>query len=91
VNSDHPGLDSGAVRRLTMAPGPWLSCDDCFHLVDQHVEAVLAGGTTLPAMRAHLAGCPACCEEAQSLLVLAAAERGQDPGPALSRLAGGDR
>jgi hypothetical protein len=41
-----------------------------------------------PAIRAHLAGCPACLEEATSLLILAAAGRGQDPGSARHRLIG---
>ena len=80
------------VRRLTMDPGPWLSCDDCFRLVDRYVEAVLAGpaagdGDELAAMPAHLAGCSACEEEATTVLLLAAADAGIDPEPALERLA----
>lgn len=83
-------LTAGAVRRLTLEPGPWLSCDACFHLVDSYVEHVLSGTTPqMPAMRAHLAGCPACSEEATSLLLLVAQDRGIDPAPALRILAGG--
>jgi hypothetical protein len=79
------------VRRLTVDPGPWLSCDDCFRLVDRYVEAVLAEPAVRPEgelapMPAHLAGCSACAEEAATLLVLAAAEAGIDPAPALERL-----
>ena len=89
MNAHRHRLDAAAAGRLTRDPGPWMSCDACFHLVDQYVELALAGGEAqLPAMRAHLAGCAACAEEAVSLLLLAAAERGVDPGPALQRLAG---
>ena len=84
-------LPLDALRRLTTDPGPWLSCDDCFRLVDRFVEAVLAGGEAptapdLAAMPAHLAGCSACAEEATTLLLLAATEEGVDPEPALHRL-----
>jgi hypothetical protein len=37
-------------------------------------------------MPAHLAGCPACSEEATTLLLLAAADRDVDPAPALLRM-----
>ena len=85
-----PELSAEAVRRLTMDPGSWMSCDTCFHLVDTYIELALTGATAeMPGMRAHLAGCPACSEEATSLLLLAAAERGIDPGPALRRMTGG--
>lgn len=73
------------VARLTLDTEPWLSCDDCFDLVDEYVEGLLAGDLTAqPAMRAHLRGCPACAEEAAALAVLAAEEAGQDPAPALA-------
>ena len=77
------------VERLTLDTGPWLSCDDCFALVDEYVERLLAGDlTTQPAMRAHLRGCPACAEEAAALAVLAAQDAGQDPSPALAVIGG---
>jgi hypothetical protein len=82
-----------AVRRLTTDPGPWLSCDDCFRLVDRYVEGVLAERAApdgeFVAMPAHLSGCSACAEEATTLLLLAAADAGVDPGPALGRLSAG--
>ncbi|MGY1742609.1 MULTISPECIES: hypothetical protein [unclassified Blastococcus] len=89
-------LPPDALRRLTTDPGPWLSCDDCFRLVDRHVEGLLAGaehpsGGESTAMAAHVAGCPACAEEAATLLVLAAADTGTDPGRALRRLLDGGR
>ena len=40
-------------------------------------------------MPAHLNGCSACAEEAATLLLLAAADAGIDPEPALERLVRG--
>lgn len=75
-------LTPDVVRRLTVDLHPWLSCDDCFRLIDQYVELLLdegvVAGQRMPAMRAHLAGCAACREEAQTLLALAASDRGLD-------------
>jgi hypothetical protein len=39
----------------------------------------------MPAMRAHLAGCVACYDEARSLLTLIAADENVGPMSALSR------
>jgi len=88
--TDRP-LPPGALRLLTTDPGPWLSCDDCFRLVDRYVEELLTGATEPPAagleaMPAHLSGCSACSEEATTLMLLAAEERGVDPAEALQRL-----
>jgi len=83
-------LEPETVQRLICDTRPWLSCDDCFHLLDQYVEALLADpGVHRPEMRAHLAGCSACAEEAVSLLTLAAHDAGLDPAPALRRLPAG--
>jgi hypothetical protein len=84
-------LPTDALRGLTTDPGPWLSCDDCFRLVDRYVEALLRGepepvDAELGAMPAHLAGCSACSEEATTLLLLAADDAGIDPEPALRKL-----
>jgi hypothetical protein len=52
---------------------PELSCDECFDALDRYVELELAGAdadATIRGMRAHLAGCPACAEEHESLLAL---------------------
>jgi hypothetical protein len=88
--ADRP-LATDALRLLTTDPGPWLSCDDCFRLVDRYVETLLTeppeqGHPDLAAMPAHLSGCSACSEEATTLLLLAAADAGIDPAPALRRL-----
>ena len=85
-------LSAESARLLTLDAEPWLSCDDCFDLVDRHVEWVLdRAGEEVPAMTAHLAGCAACDEEARSLLVLVAQDAGIDPAEALDRLIGTPR
>jgi hypothetical protein len=90
TEADRP-LGTDVVRRLTTDPGPWLSCDDCFRLVDRYVEALLSDfdeptPAELAAMPAHLSGCSACAEEAATLLLLAATDEGVDPAQALHRL-----
>jgi hypothetical protein len=48
-----------------------LSCEECFAQIDRYVELELAGADadgSIPGMRAHLAGCPACDEDHESLL-----------------------
>ena len=76
------------ARLLTLSTQPWLSCEDCFALMDVFVEALLADPDTpaLPEMRVHLRGCGACAEESESLLEVIAAQDGVDPGRALQRL-----
>jgi hypothetical protein len=59
------------LERLTLDTEPWLSCDDCFERMDEYVEQVMADPDHVdPAMTAHLAGCSACAEEAESLVDL---------------------
>jgi len=80
-------LSPQTARRLTLDTEPYLSCDDCFDLVDSYVEALLSDPEhDLPAMRTHLAGCTACAEEARSLILLVAEQDGLDPEPVLRRL-----
>jgi hypothetical protein len=91
MNDAQRPLPTEVLRRLTTDPGPWLSCDDCFRLVDRYVEGLLGDGgepphAELAAMPAHLAGCSACSEEATTLLLLAAEDAGIDPATALRRL-----
>ncbi len=79
-------LTPALARRLTVKTEPWLSCDDCFRLVDQYVDRLLADPKyDDPAMSAHLRGCGACAEEATSLIELAAHDAGVDPEPLVSR------
>ena len=72
--------DSWARAFLAQALGPfepWLSCDDCFDRSDVVLEDLLDRNVALPAdFRAHLAGCPACRDEMESLAEFAAADRG---------------
>jgi hypothetical protein len=62
-----------AVRRLLGPAGPELTCEECFDELDRYVEAEVRGGdpdASVPGMRAHLEGCPACREDHESLLAL---------------------
>jgi hypothetical protein len=56
---------------------PEVGCDECFARLDEYVELELRGGdadAAIPGLRAHLAGCPACREEHESLRALVAGE-----------------
>jgi hypothetical protein len=47
-----------------------VDCDECFDQLDRYVEAELSRQPVdglFPGLRAHLAGCPACAEEHESL------------------------
>jgi len=66
-------LDAEAIAALLADTDPYLSCDDCFARIDQYVEARAADPAYEdPAMAAHLRGCGACADEAESLLDLLA-------------------
>jgi len=81
-------LSPAAVHRLVTTTEPWLSCEDCFALLDEYVEARLADPSAIaPAMDVHMAACPACAEEAASLTILVAGDDDIDPEPALRRIA----
>ena len=63
------------LSRLLGPEGPEVSCEVCFERLDEYVEHELAGRDperAVPGMAAHLAGCPACREEHESLRDLAA-------------------
>ena len=62
------GLSAEMVDRLLADTSPYLSCDDCFARIDRYVEQAAADPSHEDAaMAAHLAGCSACAEEAQTL------------------------
>ncbi len=67
-----------ALGRL-LGPGePEVGCDECFELLDEYVEHEVAGrdaDAALPGLQAHLAGCPACREEHESLRALVGGEQ----------------
>lgn len=73
---DRP-LSAAQAESLVAASEPWMSCDDCFDHIDGYVEALLRDGRGPDEpLRVHLARCPACHEEAESLISLVAADRG---------------
>ncbi|GAB3243933.1 hypothetical protein [Nocardioides dilutus] len=62
------GLSAETVSSLLADTSPYLSCDDCFARIDVYVERTLADPHHEDAaMKAHLAGCGACAEEAETL------------------------
>ncbi len=63
------------TARLLGPAEPEVSCEECFHRLDEFVDLELEGGepeTAVPGMRAHLEGCPACREDYESLRALVA-------------------
>jgi predicted anti-sigma-YlaC factor YlaD len=65
------------LRRLLGPEGPEVTCEECFELLDEYVDLELRGedaDAALPGMRPHLQGCPACREDHESLLELAASD-----------------
>jgi hypothetical protein len=61
------------LERLLGPVGPDIGCDECFERLDEYVELELQGqdaDARIPGMREHLAGCPACHEEHESLHAL---------------------
>ena len=67
-----------ALEGLLGPGGPELGCDECFERLDRYVELDLGGedaDAAVPGLRAHLAGCPACREEHESLRALVRGEQ----------------
>jgi hypothetical protein len=67
-----------ALGRLLGPAEPEIGCDECFDELDRYVELELAGkdaDAAVPGLRAHLAGCPACREEHESLHALVSGEQ----------------
>lgn len=66
-------LITGTLRQL-LGPGESeVTCEVCFAQLDAYVDAEVLGydaDTAVPGMRAHLAGCPACSDEHESLRTL---------------------
>lgn len=66
------------LGRLLGPAEPEVGCDTCFEQLDRYVELEADGAdadAAIPGLAAHLAGCPACAEEHESLRALVAAER----------------
>jgi len=61
------------LNSLLGPSGAEVGCDECFDRLDEYVEAELAARDleqAFPGFRAHLAGCPACREDHESLRAL---------------------
>jgi hypothetical protein len=72
--------DNPAIARLLGPAEPEILCDECFEMLDVYVDAELGhadADAVVPGMRAHLAGCPACSEEYESLRALVQQEAGR--------------
>ena len=72
MRGDEP-MNDDTIRGLLGPAGPEIGCDECFAQLDRFVELELAGAdadAAVPGMSAHLAGCPACGEEHESLRAL---------------------
>ena len=75
---DRPGAEprlTGMLARVLGPAGPEVTCERCFEVLDEYVDLEVAGAdpdAALPGMRAHLAGCPACREDHESLRALVA-------------------
>jgi hypothetical protein len=66
------------LGRLLGPAEPEVGCEVCFEELDRYVELELDGqdaDATIPGLRAHLAGCPACREEHESLRALVGGQR----------------
>ncbi len=72
--------DDRDIEKLLGPTGYEVSCEECFDQLDAYVELELSGADAdarLPGMREHLEGCPACHEDHESLLSLAARPPGE--------------
>jgi hypothetical protein len=75
--SDHQHIDD-ALDRLLGPAQPETTCDECFARLDLYVDReVLTGDAAraMPALAAHLHGCPACAEDFDSLHALVLRDR----------------
>ena len=88
MSRDRAQLSLKAVHALTLPTEPWLSCEDCFVMMDEFAEALIAAVPVprMIAMTVHLEACTACHEEAESLVRLLASDAGSDPAAALARM-----
>jgi hypothetical protein len=64
-------LDEDRLARVLGPAEREVTCEECFEQLDRYVELELAGvdaDGAVPGLRPHLAGCPACREDHDSLL-----------------------
>jgi anti-sigma factor RsiW len=68
----------GIIAALLGPKDHEIGCDECFDVLDAYVDREAAGldaEAATPGMRAHLAGCPACREDHESLRALVTADQ----------------
>jgi hypothetical protein len=71
MNARISELPADRIATLVADTSPYLSCDECFARLDEFVERrVEDPGYQEVAMDAHLLGCGACAEEAETLVEL---------------------
>ena len=73
--SYQPPARDELVTALLGPAQPEVTCEECFEQLDRYVELELAradADRAIPGMRAHLAGCPACRDDHESLLAFVA-------------------
>ena len=64
------------LGRLLGRAEPEVGCEICFEELDRYVEVEgQDADAAIPGLRAHLAGCPACREEHESLRALVGGQR----------------
>jgi hypothetical protein len=82
---DRPATESRQLIASLLGPAePELTCEQCFEQLDRYVDLQLAGDDadrSVPGMRAHLVGCPACLEDHASLLAFTASDDGEGAAP----------
>ena len=80
-------LSPEAIDRLTANTEPWLSCDDCFDVVDVAIDAMVVSSTPFSEeFRVHLLRCGVCREEASSLAEIVAVDHGLSPTEVVARI-----
>jgi hypothetical protein len=75
--TDETRTQDGLIRGLLGPTDAEVGCDECFERLDRFVELEIAGAEpdeTIPGVRAHLEGCPACQEDYLSLRALVEAD-----------------
>ncbi len=84
MNENKNPSDASLLKRLLGPVGPELSCEECFEQLDRYVDMQLAeadADASVPGMRAHLEGCPACAEDHRSLRALMETETASPKAP----------
>ena len=76
MNNPHDN-NKRTLDQILGPAGHEIGCEECFERLDEYVELELRGADAearVPGMHNHLAGCPACREEHESLHALLAAD-----------------